>query len=66
MTVELRLEESLKKGIEHFSKEKERILKEFKQAKEENNEIEIMRAKDRLSLINIIIEDKKEMLKRLK
>ena len=66
MTVELRLEKSLKKGIEHFSKEKERILKEFKQAKEENNEIEIMRAKDRLSLINIIIEDKKEMLKRLK
>ena len=66
MTVELRLEKSLKRGIEHFSKEKERILKEFKQAKEENNEIEIMRAKDRLSLINIIIEDKKEMLKRLK
>ena len=66
MTVELRLEKSLKKGIEHFSKEKERILKKFEQAKEENNEIEIMRAKDRLSLINIIIEDKKEMLKRLK
>ena len=66
MTVELRLEESLKKGIEHFSKEKERILKEFEQAKEENNEIEIIKAKDRLSLINIIIEDKKEMLKRLK
>ena len=66
MTVELRLEKSLKKGIEHFSKEKERILKEFEQAKEENNEIEIMKAKDRLSLINIIIEDKKEMLKRLK
>ena len=37
MTVELRLEKSLKRGIEHFSKEKERILKEFKQAKEENN-----------------------------
>ena len=66
MTVELRLEKSLKKGIEHFSKEKERILKEFEQAKEENNEIEIMKAKDRLSLINIIIEDKNEMLKRLK
>ena len=66
MTVELRLEESLKKGIEHFSKEKERILKEFEQAKEENNEIEIMKAKDRLSLVNQIIEDKKEMLKRLK
>ena len=66
MTVELRLEKSLKRGIEHFNKEKERILKEFEQAKEENNEIEIMKAKDRLSLINIIIEDKKEMLKRLK
>ena len=66
MTVELRLEKSLKKGIEHFSKEKERILKEFEQAKEENNEIEIMKAKDRLSLVNQIIEDKKEMLKRLK
>ena len=66
MTVELRLEKSLKKGIEHFSKEKERILKEFEQAKEENNKVEIMRAKDRLSLINIIIEDKNEMLKRLK
>ena len=65
MTVELRLEESLKKGIEHFSKEKERILKEFEQAKEENNEIEIIKAKDRLSLVNQIIEDKKEMLKRL-
>ena len=66
MTLELRLEKSLKKGIEHFSKEKERILKEFEQAKEENNEIEIMKAKDRLSLVNQIIEDKKEMLKRLK
>ena len=66
MTVELRLEKSLKKGIEHFSKEKERILKEFEQAKEENNEIEIMKAKDRLSLVNQIIEDKKEMLKLLK
>ena len=66
MTVELRLEKSLKKGIEHFSKEKERIMVEFEKAKEENNEIEIMRAKDRLSLINIIIEDKNEMLKRLK
>ena len=66
MTVELRLEKSLKKGIEHFSKEKERIIVEFEKAKEENNEIEIMRAKDRLSLINIIIEDKNEMLKRLK
>ena len=66
MTVELRLEKSLKKGIEHFSKEKERILKEFEQAKEENNEIEIIKAKDRLSLVNQIIEDKKEMLKRLK
>ena len=39
---------------------------EFEKAKEENNKVEIMRAKDRLSLINIIIEDKKEMLKRLK
>ena len=66
MTVELRLEKSLKKGIEHFSKEKERILKEFEQAKEENNEIEIIKAKDRLSLFNQIIEDKKEMLKLLK
>ena len=66
MTVELRLEKSLKRGIEHFSKEKERILKEFEQAKEENNKIEIMKAKDRLSLVNQIIEDKKEMLKRLK
>ena len=66
MTVELRLEKLLKKGIEHFFKEKERILKEFEQAKEENNEIEIMKAKDRLSLVNQIIEDKKEMLKRLK
>ena len=66
MTVELRLEKSLKKGIEHFSKEKERIMVEFEKAKEENNEIEIMKAKDRLSLVNQIIEDKKEMLKRLK
>ena len=66
MTVELRLEKSLKKGIEHFSKEKERILKEFEQAKEENNEIEIMRAKDRLDLVNLIIEDKKAMLNLLK
>ena len=66
MTVEIMLEKSLKKGIEHFNKEKERILKEFEKAKEENNEIEIIKAKDRLSLINIIIEDKKEMLKRLK
>ena len=66
MTVELRLEKSLKKGIEHFSKKKERILKEFEKAKEENNEIEIMKAKDRLSLVNQIIEDKKEMLKTIK
>ena len=66
MAEELILEKSLKKGIEHFLKEKERILKEFEQAKEENNEIEIMKAKDRLSLVNQIIEDKKEMLKRLK
>ena len=66
MTVELRLEKSLKKGIEHFSKEKERIMVEFENAKEENNEIEIIKAKDRLSLVNQIIEDKKEMLKRLK
>ena len=66
MTVELRLEKSLKKGIEHFLKEKERILKEFEKSKEENNEIEIMKAKDRLSLVNQIIEDKKEMLKLLK
>ena len=66
MTVELRLEKSLKRGIEHFLKEKERIIIEFEKAKEENNEIEIMKAKDRLSLVNQIIEDKKEMLKRLK
>ena len=66
MTVELRLEKSLKKGIEHFSKEKERILKKFEQAKEENNEIEIMRAKDRLDLVNLIIEDKEAMLNLLK
>ena len=66
MTVELRLEKSLKKGIEHFLKEKERILKEFEQAKEENNEIEIMRAKDRLDLVNLIIEDKEAMLNLLK
>ena len=66
MAEELILEKSLKKGIEHFLKEKERILKEFEKAKEENNEIEIMKAKDRLSLVNQIIEDKKEMLKRLK
>ena len=66
MTVELRLEKSLKKGIEHFLKEKERIIIEFEKAKEENNEIEIMKAKDRLSLVNQIIEDKKEMLKLLK
>ena len=66
MTVELRLEKSLKKGIEHFSKEKERILKEFEKAKEENNEIEIMKAKNRLDLVNLIIEDKKAMLNLLK
>ena len=66
MTVELRLEKSLKRGIEHFLKEKERIIIEFEKAKEENNEIEIMKAKDRLSLVNQIIEDKKEMLKLLK
>lgn len=66
MTVEIMLEKSLKKGIEYFNKKKERILKKFEQAKEENNEIEIMKAKDRLSLVNQIIEDKKEMLKRLK
>ena len=66
MAEELILEKSLKRGIEHFLKEKERILKEFKQAKEENNEIEIMKSKDRLSMVNQIIEDKKEMLKRLK
>ena len=66
MTVELRLEKSLKRGLEHFSKEKERIIVDFEKAKEENNEIEIMKAKDRLSLVNQIIEDKKEMLKRLK
>ena len=62
----MRLEKSLKKGIEHFSKEKERILKKFEQAKEENNEIEIMRAKDRLDLVNLIIEDKKALLNLLK
>ena len=66
MTVELRLEKSLKKGIEHFSKEKERIIADFEKAKEENNEIEIMRAKDRLDLVNLIIEDKKAMLNLLK
>ena len=66
MAEELILEKSLKKGIEHFLKEKERILKEFEKAKEENNEIEITKAKDRLSLVNQILEDKKEMLKRLK
>ena len=66
MTVELRLEKSLKKGIEYFSKEKERIILEFEKAKEENNEIEIMRAKDRLDLVNLIIEDKKAMLNLLK
>ena len=66
MTVELRLEKSLKKGIEHFSKEKERIIVDFEKAKEENNEIEIMRAKDRLDLVNLIIEDKKAMLNLLK
>ena len=66
MTVETMLEKSLKKGIEHFNKENERILKGFEQAKEENNEIEIMKAKDRLSLVNQIIEDKKEMLKTIK
>ena len=66
MTVELRLEKSLKKGIEHFSKEKERIMVEFEKAKEENNEIEIMRAKDRLDLVNLIIEDKEAMLNLLK
>ena len=66
MTLELRLEKSLKRGLEHFSKEKERIIVEIEKAKEENNEIEIMKAKDRLSLVNQIIEDKKEMLKRLK
>ena len=66
MTVELRLEKSLKKGIEYFSKEKERIIVEFEKAKEENNEIEIMRAKDRLDLVNLIIEDKEAMLNLLK
>ena len=66
MTVELRLEKSLKKGIEYFSKEKERIVADFEKAKEENNEIEIMRAKDRLDLVNLIIEDKKAMLNLLK
>ena len=66
MTVELRLEKSLKKGIEHFSKEKERIIADFEKDKEENNEIEIMRAKDRLDLVNLIIEDKKAMLNLLK
>ena len=66
MTVELRLEKSLKKGIEHFSKEKERIIADFEKAKEENNEIEIMRAKDRLDLVNLIIEDKEAMLNLLK
>ena len=66
MTVELRLEKSLKKGIEYFSKEKERIIIDFEKAKEENNEIEIMRAKDRLDLVNLIIEDKKAMLNLLK
>ena len=66
MAEELILEKSLKRGIEHFLKEKERIIIEFEKAKEENNEIEIMKAKDRLSLVNQIIEDKKEMLKRLK
>ena len=66
MTVELRLEKSLKKGIEHFSKKRERIIVEFEKAKEENNEIEIMRAKDRLDLVNLIIEDKEAMLNLLK
>ena len=66
MTVELRLEKSLKKGIEHFSKEKERIMVEFEKAKEENNKVEIMRAKDRLDLVNLIIEDKEAMLSLLK
>ena len=66
MTLELRLEKSLKRGLEHFSKEKERIMVEFEKAKEENNKVEIIKAKDRLSLVNQIIEDKKEMLKRLK
>ena len=66
MTVELRLEKSLKRGIEYFSKEKERIIVDFEKAKEENNEIEIMRAKDRLDLVNLIIEDKKAMLNLLK
>ena len=66
MTVELRLEKSLKRGLEHFSKKRERIIAEFEKAKEENNEIEIMRAKDRLDLVNLIIEDKKAMLNLLK
>ena len=66
MTVELRLEKSLKKGIEHFSKEKERIMVEFEKDKEENNKVEIMRAKDRLDLVNLIIEDKEAMLNLLK
>ena len=66
MTVELRLVKSLKRGLEHFSKEKERIIVDFEKAKEENNEIEIMRAKDRLDLVNLIIEDKKAMLDLLK
>ena len=66
MTVELILEKSLKTGIEHFSKEKERIIVDFEKAKEENNEIEIMRAKDRLDLVNLIIEDKEAMLNLLK
>ena len=37
MTLELRLEKSLKRGLEHFSKEKERIIVEFEKAKEEIN-----------------------------
>ena len=66
MTLELRLGKSLKRGIEYFSKEKERIIIDFEKAKEENNEIEIMRAKDRLDLVNLIIEDKEAMLNLLK
>ena len=66
MTLELRLEKSLKRGIEHFLKEKERIIVEFEKAKEENNEVEIMRTKDRLNLVNLIIEDKEAMLNLLK
>ena len=66
MTVELRLEKSLKRGLEHFSKKRERIIAEFEKAKEENNEIEIMRAKDRLDVVNLIIEDKEAMLNLLK